>query len=399
MSNPFVKATKTQARLRMALIGPSGSGKTYSALGIAQGLGDRIALIDTERGSASKYADNFEFDVLELERFDADSYINSIAAAEEGGYDVLIIDSLSHAWAGKAGILEFVDAIKGSNERAGFSAWGRATPRHNSILDAILGARCHVIATMRSKMKYVQEQDDRGKTVIRKAGLEPVQRDGVEYEFDIVGEMEDATLRVGKSRYTDLTGQVIEAPNRALGAELKAWLSEGEPIKDKPRSAAPPVPEPRARPASPDDRVPERVNWSAFWGEAKGMGYTTEQVHQFAGTDTIANWEPARVMELMDQLRALHDREEAGARDDAPETPPAAQDDDYGWAPDLRSALEESGVSLNAVAQYLGHNRGALGLTEVIDHWLKEDRRRTPHSLVSAAADAQAVGADGLVSQ
>ena len=102
----FKRATKTQIRLRLALSGASGSGKTMSSLAIASHLGQRIAVIDTERGSASRYADLFEFDVLELESFHPTKYISAIKAAESAGYDVLIIDSLSHAWIGKDGELD-----------------------------------------------------------------------------------------------------------------------------------------------------------------------------------------------------------------------------------------------------------------------------------------------------
>ena len=94
----FQKATKTKSKLRLAIFGPSGSGKTYSALRIAKGMSDKIALIDTERGSASKYADRFEFDVLDLEQKNIDAYMKAIMAAQVAGYEVLIIDSLSHAW-------------------------------------------------------------------------------------------------------------------------------------------------------------------------------------------------------------------------------------------------------------------------------------------------------------
>src|SRR5690625_2494356 len=107
--NLFKPATKTQSKLRMALIGPSGSGKTSTAPSLAQHLGERIAVIDTERGSASKYSDIFSFDVLELESFSPDRYLEGISAAAQAGYDVLIIDSLSHAWMGRDGVLEFVD--------------------------------------------------------------------------------------------------------------------------------------------------------------------------------------------------------------------------------------------------------------------------------------------------
>src|SRR5690606_34635021 len=104
----FKKATKSQAKLRMAITGPSGSGKTYTALSVGTPLG-RIAVIDTERGSASKYADLFDFDVLELTEYNPRNYIEAIRAACAGGYDVLIIDSLSHAWSGQGGVLELVD--------------------------------------------------------------------------------------------------------------------------------------------------------------------------------------------------------------------------------------------------------------------------------------------------
>jgi KaiC/GvpD/RAD55 family RecA-like ATPase len=109
MSLLFQKATKKSARLRMALIGVAGAGKTYTALSVAQHLGKKVAVIDTERGSASKYSDLFEFDVLEIDTYGPKTYVDAMEAAEEAGYDVLIIDSLSHAWAGKDGALEQVD--------------------------------------------------------------------------------------------------------------------------------------------------------------------------------------------------------------------------------------------------------------------------------------------------
>ena len=150
MSLPaFHKALKTDARLRMALMGPSGAGKTLTSLHLAQDLDTGpIALIDTERGSASRYADQFDFDVLELDSFHPEHYIEAIHAANEGDYGVLIIDSLSHAWAGKGGALELVDEaarkMKSSNT---FAAWRDVTPLHNRLLDAILGTDCHLIAT------------------------------------------------------------------------------------------------------------------------------------------------------------------------------------------------------------------------------------------------------------
>ena len=128
----FKKATKEQAKLRMGIIGPAGSGKTYTALLTARNLvpDGKIAVLDTERGSASKYADIFEFDVCELESFHPENYIKTIQAAEEAGYDVLIIDSLSHAWTGKDGALELVDKAAARERGNSFAAWRHVTPLH-----------------------------------------------------------------------------------------------------------------------------------------------------------------------------------------------------------------------------------------------------------------------------
>lgn len=228
----FHKATKKQSFLRLALIGPSGSGKTYSSLRIAQGLGQKIAVIDSERGSASKYADEFNFDVMELDSFSPQDYIKGIEEAVKAGYDVLIIDSLTHAWIGKGGVLEMHDQAT-AREGGGnsYTAWRTVTPEHNRLVDAMLQAPIHVIATMRSKMEYVQEKDDRGKTVVRKVGLQPVQRDGLDFEFDVVGDMDSGnTLVISKTRCRALSQAVIHEPGEDNVAKtLKTWLTDGVP--------------------------------------------------------------------------------------------------------------------------------------------------------------------------
>jgi hypothetical protein len=231
MTSKFSRATKKQARLRMGLIGPSGSGKTYSALSIAGGLSDKVALIDTERFSASKYADKFNFDVLELTNFDPKQYIEAIHSAEAEGYGTLVIDSLSHAWIGKGGVLEIADNIsKRSQSKNTFNAWREATPQHNSLIDAILRSNLHVIATMRAKTEYVMEKDDRGKTVPRKVGIQPVQRDGMEYEFDVVADLDtENNLIIGKTRCSELSGKVFTRAGKDVADILKSWLSDGSP--------------------------------------------------------------------------------------------------------------------------------------------------------------------------
>jgi nucleoside-triphosphatase THEP1 len=227
----FKKATKAAAKLRLGLIGPAGSGKTMSALRVAHGLGGRVAVIDTERGSASLYSGErgLGFDVLELETYEAEKFIQAIAQAEAEGYDVLIIDSLSHAWAGKGGILEFVDKAAKRSGGGSFSGWRDATPLHNQLVDAILGAKLHIICTLRSKVEHVIEQVN-GRTQVRKVGLQPVQRDGLEYEFTVVGDVtQDHELIITKTRAAWLKDQIIREAGEDLGRQLAAWLSDGLP--------------------------------------------------------------------------------------------------------------------------------------------------------------------------
>lgn len=226
----FKRATKSQIKLRLALIGISGGGKTYSALSIASHLGKSIALIDTEHGSASKYADLFNFDTCKLSSFHPQNYIDAINAAK-GSYDVLIIDSLSHAWMGKDGALEQVDRIaKRSQISNTFAAWRDVTPLHNQLVETMLSFRSHLIVTIRSKTNYVMEEyEDKGKKKTRpvKVGLAPIQRDGLEYEFDVVGDMDkDNNLIITKSRCPVLSGQMIHKPGKDLAHTLRAWMGE-----------------------------------------------------------------------------------------------------------------------------------------------------------------------------
>ena len=200
----FKKATKHEAKLRLAIAGPSGSGKTYTSLAIATALGGPIAFVDTEHGSASKYADLYAFDVLEIEvPFHPDKYIEAIRGAAEGGYKVIILDSMSHAWNGAGGILELVEqATKRQRTPNSYTAWADVTPIQNRLIEAIVSANIHIIATVRSKQDYVQRKDEKtGRTVIEKVGMAPVQRDGFEYEFDVVFDMNtDNEAIVTKSR-------------------------------------------------------------------------------------------------------------------------------------------------------------------------------------------------------
>ncbi|MFP8962798.1 ATP-binding protein [Streptomyces nanhaiensis] len=227
----FTPATKEQAKARIALTGPTGSGKTYTALITGTALGERVALIDTEHGSASKYADEFAFDTLQLTSFEPTGLIDVLAVAAHEGYDTVIVDSLSHFWSGAGGVLEQVDnAAKRYGTGSSFAAWKETRPMERAMIDALLAYPGHLIVTMRTKTEYVVETDDRGRKVPRKVGLKPEQREGIEYEFDIVGDLDhENTLVISKSRAKPLSGLVIRKPGTEFADSVLDWLSAGKP--------------------------------------------------------------------------------------------------------------------------------------------------------------------------
>jgi hypothetical protein len=223
----FQKAERRKAKLRLALCGPSGSGKTYSALKIAKGMGGKIALIDTENGSGQLYCDLVDYDVAEIAPpFSVDKYIGAIKEAEAAGYDILIIDSLSHAWSKAGGILDEVNKRGGKNQFT--NGWRAATPLHDQFIDTILQSSIHVIVTMRAKTAYEIEKDDHGKAVPVKKGMEPVQRAGLEYEFTVVLDMDNErhTATSGKDRTRLCDGKCF-VPDENTGVELMQWLGMG----------------------------------------------------------------------------------------------------------------------------------------------------------------------------
>lgn len=229
----FRKAERRKAKLRLALTGPAGSGKTYGALLIAQGLGGRIAMIDTENGSGDLYADLCDYDVETLTApYSIQKYLEAIHEAEVSGYDVLIIDSLSHAWSGQGGLLDMHTQLT-SNMKSGnsYAAWGKITPWQNRLIETMLSSNCHIIATMRSKTDYAMFQTDKGRTEIRKVGLAPVQRDGMDYEFTIVFDLGmEHTVTVSKDRTGLFDKQVFEiTPD--TGKMLRQWLDTGADVQ------------------------------------------------------------------------------------------------------------------------------------------------------------------------
>lgn len=263
----FQKAVKREAKLRMSLSGPAGAGKTWTALTLATRManGEQFAVLDTERGSASKYADDFSFDVMELDNFDPRNYVKAIHEAEEAGYSVLVIDSLTHAWNGTGGLLDIVEAIARRKYSGNtFAAWKDATPLQNALIDAITASKLHIIVTMRSKQEYASGKNETtGKAEIKKLGMAPIQRDGMEYEFDIAADMDiDNNMIIQKSRCSKLSGQMFSKPDGKVADILKEWL-RGAPVEN----VTPAQPEPnthaaRPAPAKPAQAAPDKAEQS-----------------------------------------------------------------------------------------------------------------------------------------
>lgn len=220
----FSKATKKDLFARVAIYGPSGGGKTFTALRVASGLGGRIAAVCTEHGAMRKYADRFDFDVIDADEPTVEYMIAAIDAAEKAGYSTLIIDSLTHAW---HELLEEVRVIAsaryGGNTHA---AWGEGTPKQKRFIQAILGAKMNLICTMRAKTDYVVDKTDRGKVTVTRVGLNPEQGKGIEYEFDLLLRIsQDHIATVEKDRTGKYQDKCIEFPGEQFGKELSAWLS------------------------------------------------------------------------------------------------------------------------------------------------------------------------------
>lgn len=299
----FTKAIRKQARLRLALTGPSGSGKTYSALLLAKGLGGKVAVIDTERGSASLYSDLLEFDTLELNPpYSPERFIEAMKAAQGAGYEVLIIDSITHEWSGTGGCLELNEQLARSRYKGNtWSAWNEVTPRHRAFLDAINQSPLHIIATMRSKTETAQT-DNGGKKTVTKLGMKAEQRDGTEYEFtvvlDLVHDGHFATASKDRSGlFVDRDPQPITI---TTGQVLMQWLNSGAPMTE-------PAPEPE---------VKQDVHAESKFLDSDPDEFLSEdqkndlQKYAERMNAALAKGNTAKVIELQETLRTLSAEEQ-----------------------------------------------------------------------------------------
>jgi hypothetical protein len=274
----FKAAKREKVRLRMALVGPGGSGKTWTALSIATHLaellqlpvgagGNRVALVDTEHRSASLFADVFAFDVANMSApYHPERYVAALQGAVADGYGIAVVDSLSHAWEGAGGVLEIVDKA-GTNK---FSGWKEGSPAQNRMVQAMLALPLHLVVCMRAKTEY--QVDAAGRPT--KVGTAPVQRAGIEYEFQMVGDVAmDHVVRLSKSRARQLErSEWPPAPagaehtsGHALAAALVEWLGAGAAGADEATPAqqadaavdAPPAPQPAPQPTPAPAPAPQ----------------------------------------------------------------------------------------------------------------------------------------------
>lgn len=238
----FEPVSRKKSKARIGVVGPSGAGKTLSGLLLAFGItGDwsKVALIDTEHERGRFYAERSDFDIGQFlyaplyPPYSPERYIDFVnsAAAAVGENGVVIVDSFSHAWDNEGGVLDIKSGIAQQKGKNDYTAWDEAGKIQNSLINAILSVPCHTIVTMRTKMAYAMEVNDRGKTVPVKIGLAPVQRENTEYEFDVVFQINREHIACTSKDTTFLdTWSGVITPE--LGKELGAWLEKGaEPVR------------------------------------------------------------------------------------------------------------------------------------------------------------------------
>lgn len=284
----FHKAERRQAKLRIGIFGSSGSGKTMSALKLARGLAtgwDKIAVIDTENGSADLYSHLGNYNVLTLKApFNPEKYIEAISYCEQQEMEVIIIDSITHEWAGEGGILDESDRL-GKTAKNAFTIWGQLTPRHNRFISKILFANAIVIACGRSKQDYVLneiEKNGRKVNVPEKVGLKAITREGFDYEMTTSFDLDITHFAVSTKDRTGLFQD--KAPgiiDEEYGKRLAEWNSNGAP--------------------NPDDQK------RAIAAEFKRLGviYTKDNIGAIVALNTGLELIPANYPAIIEKLSAM----------------------------------------------------------------------------------------------
>lgn len=287
------KAKRSATKLRLLLTSPSGGGKTYGALLLAKGMGGRTVVIDTEQGSSDIYDQVHEFDVVDLEPpFTPEAYIEAIEHCEQAGYEIIIIDSITHEWNGKGGCLELVDTIAKAQFRGNtWSAYSVITPRHRAFIDAMLRSKAHIIATGRSKTETAQVEDH-GKKKVAKLGMKVETRDGVEYEFTTVLDIiHDGHFATASKDRTGIFAGDPQAITADTGKQLAEWLAGGQ-------EKAPPAP----KPAEPEtDPLLEKIaSTIAAATTVKRLGAITDRLDTLLSEGAIESDVWSQLTDLVD---------------------------------------------------------------------------------------------------
>lgn len=274
-------ASRTRSKLRIGLFGASGSGKTYSALLLARGLAsdwDKIALIDTERGSGDLYRQLGPYKTLTLESpYEPERYINAIGICEQSGVEVIIIDSISHEWAGKGGCLEIVDKVQSRND---YGKWKDVTPRHNAFVERILQSGTHMICCGRSKDDVDMVKNERGKLEPQKVGLKAVTRDGFDYEMTVCFDIDKWHQALcSKDRTQLFDGKPAFKIDETTGQQLSDWMNMAP---EAPKVEPPPVYQPKPKP-EPDTEDPREALRNAINQERAAKGLSWPKLFELFG--------------------------------------------------------------------------------------------------------------------
>ncbi len=373
MASRFIEATRQRLKLRMAIDGPSGSGKSVTALRFAHALaaGGRIFAINSEAGglqlyTGEKFDDDgpFHFANARLTSFSPTEYTSAIEEAGREGATVIIVDSLSHAWEGADGALEQVSK-KGGNS---YTAWKDVTPQHRRMIDAIIQSPAHVICTMRSKTEYVLEDID-GKKVPRKLAMAPIQRQGMEYEFDIYGSMDwSHVMTVGKSRCRSVDGRITVKPGGRFMQPIIEWLEGGTNLAQAASDLSPPV-----RRAT-EKQIAEIAYRSAELGTPVGSDKFKKDIVKRFSVQEPADLLPQQAEELLARLRQQCEKKNVGqlaqaaAASPAATASPAAVDVSQPQAsqPQAQANGHATDAQVTAMKSWLGE-LGTRGFTA--DHW------------------------------
>jgi hypothetical protein len=255
MSFEVKKAKRQRRPLKISMEGLSGGGKTYTALRLAfdmirRGIGKRVIVLDSENDSASLYAGTVEdgatwdYDVAEIPRPKRNplGYAEAYEWAVGAGYDIVIVDSLSHAW---HGALQEVDRFAASHKGDKLGGWANLTPQQQNMIQTLTDTRAHCISTMRVKSDF-QDQEVNGRLRKVKVGLKADQRENSEYEYDVVLRFEAGNeVYVEKVRgCTAMNGKNATRPGPAFWKPLFDWWLSAEAA---PAPANPDPPEVAAR--------------------------------------------------------------------------------------------------------------------------------------------------------